>query len=302
MKRFFSGIFIALLLSGLGVWSYAKFHVVPCSEPVKYSLGRFDGQFGINQEQFLADIEAASNIWATAASGQSLFVYDPAGSLKINLVYDSRQETTNRLRSLGISIEDTKDSYDKLKLRYQTSKSDYELAKQAYENELAKYQQDQNDYNQQVNYWNSRGGAPKETYDSLASQKKQLDQRRAQLTADQAELNQLVANLNAIIDALNQLGKKLNLNIADYNNVGASQGSEFEEGLYVESSTGKYIDIYEFDNQTQLVRLLAHELGHSLGLLHVDDSEAIMYRLNSSTNQIATGADIAELKAICKLP
>ena len=62
-----------------------------------------------------------------------------------------------------------------------------------------------------------------------------------------------------------------------------------------------HIDIYEFTDQQQLVRLIAHELGHALGLEHVDDPETIMYRLNEGTNSIPTEADMNELKQVCRI-
>ena len=50
----------------------------------------------------------------------------------------------------------------------------------------------------------------------------------------------------------------------------------------------------------KLVRLLAHEMGHAVGIDHVGDPEAVMYKLNMGENLTATATDLAELNKVCR--
>ena len=101
--------------------------------------------------------------------------------------------------------------------------------------------------------------------------------------------------------AINRLAATLNLSVENYNNINTARGESFEEGVYHSEGVKREIDIYEFSNREKLVRVLAHELGHALGLPHVQDPKAIMYELNQGTSEKLSSADIVALDAKCNI-
>ena len=270
----------------------------PCAKPITYALGSFDTEFGLSKQNFLSILKEAEAIWEKPI-GKNLFAYAEDGALTINLVYDYRQEATDKLKSLGLAVDGSKSSYDALKVKYTDLKVRYAEVLADYNARVASLNAKVDAYDKEVAYWNKRGGAPKAEYNRLQEEKMAIETESSAVQALQANVNEYADEVNALVVVLNRLAGSLNIDVGTYNSIGASRGEEFTEGDYQSDSAGQRINIYEFSSRDKLVRVLAHELGHALGLDHVDDPKAIMYKLNSSANEKPTKSDLAGLKAKC---
>lgn len=275
----------------------AKF--LPCQRPLTYSLGAIDARFGISNTTLITDLKEAEAIWEKP-SGKNLLEYrDEGGDVLINLVYDFRQQASDKMKASGIQIDKSKSSFDALKAQYDNRAARLVFSKATFDTQVAAYESRQKAYNAEVGKWNRRGGAPAGDYERLQAEKASLAAEAEQIKQAESALNADIEILNALGTSLNKLIAELNLNVEKYNQAGASTGGEFEEGQYVREAGSQRIDIYEYSNHTELVRVLAHELGHALGLNHVNDTEAIMYKVNQGKKLSLVKDDITALDALC---
>jgi hypothetical protein len=310
MRRLFDVLLLCSVVAGGAYLAYthpaqvkhlirvARDKVAPCSAPLTYSIGTIDPRFGVSTSTLVADLQEAADVWEEP-TGKNLFEYlDHGGEVTVSLSYDTRQEATNQLSSLGSQIDQSKASYDSLKAQYDSLSSRVASLRRDYQSEVSSYKTEEAKYEAQVQKWNSEGGAPPDEYAKLSAQKSSLQSQITTIRADESKLNSDIDSLNAMATTLNQLIVHLNLNVEQYNQTGAESG-EFEEGLYELKNGIETITVYEFSNHTKLVRVLAHEMGHALGLDHVGDPNAIMYQTNAASAVKTTAADIAEFDAIC---
>jgi hypothetical protein len=274
-------------------------YYLPCTLPITYSIGEFDSQFGIGREEFLADMAKAEKVWESVSEKELFRYIETGGVLTVNLIYDSRQETTNKLREIDGTITSKQSSYDTLRASYDRLQEGLADQKSRYATSTDALERTRRLYEREIEQWNRRGGAPEPDYSRLQQEKNAINARIGRLNNELRELNKATNELNTLAEKINTLAKDLHLDVDLFNTTRRTNGDEFSEGEYERDSRGERINIYEFGSDVKLIRVLTHELGHALGLDHVDDADAIMYRLNTGKNETPTQADTDELKMVC---
>lgn len=281
MKNIIIVVSIFFLLALAGVFAVNNFTSLNldngftysfCDSPIHYRIDTVDSNFNLSREAFASDISQAVQIW-DGAINKNLFVYDPKGDLSINLIYDERQSLTTQISQLENKVQTDRQSLNPQVNEYQKLS--------------AEFKQKIDDLNKEIANWNSKGGAPPEIYQQLASK-----QRELQVEAD--TLNSLARSLNISAQTYNAQVSRLNQTISNYN---SALEERPEEGVF--KGAENRIEIYLNINRNELIHTIAHELGHALGVGHVENKDAIMYSKTSQSVKLSA-EDIAVLNDVCK--
>jgi len=272
----------------------------PCREPITYRLGNVDERFNLTREEFRTAVNMAAVMWGKPFS-RDLFREDPNGAIEINLLYDYRQEATDKLKKLNYKIDRSRSSYEELKSRLENSRGEYEQKKAGLDSDFNDYNAKVNAFNTETESWNRRGGVPQSIHARLTKEKDELVSLNDNLNARREEMKVLVDTINSMVVVINEIASNNNLDIVDQQNIGNTLGREFCEGFYEYKNGKRSITIYQYDNEYRLVRVLAHEFGHALGLNHSKSADAVMYPLIQSDSLALTADDVAALKGHCKI-
>jgi DNA repair exonuclease SbcCD ATPase subunit len=164
---------------------------------------------------------------------------------------------------------------------------------------VADYKKKLESYNKEVSSWNKKGGAPEDAYNELKKEKKELDALYDKIEAERKAINNLAGKSNDLVNKEKNVVNTYNSNVETYQNK-YGQASEFDKGIY----DGQKIDIFQFKEMSDLRLTLVHEMGHALGIDHLENPKSIMYYLMNEqdmNNPTLSSEDLVAIKGICKI-
>ena len=270
-----------------------------CDYPLPYRIGEVDERFRLGPVTLQEIVGNGVATWEDA-TGLDLFVYDAAADFTINLVFDERQSETIVRKRTSLRLSNTESSIKSSEATIESSLTTFEANRREFELSRAGYQSRLSAYNANVTFWNDKGGATRETRAELEAERRQLRLRADELEDMRLQLNRDADYLNRLSEENSQLVEHYNQGVDSVNSLTATT-VEFHSGIY----QGDKIEIYQFWNKRDLTLVVAHELGHALGIGHLEPTEAIMHFTRNDPEDAAqrvklSAMDVDALEAVCR--
>jgi hypothetical protein len=283
MQSLLKTAFLVIVLFGAGFYFYTydrsevlgERGVENCTEPLTFRMGSVDPRFGISESEALEAMKMAASLWSEVLD-RPLAIHDAECDLVVNFEYDERQEMVMGEIRFRDKIESEQFRMDQLQREYDYEKEKFDERSEEYR-KLADYTRNEID---RLNSWarsvNGSGGFTPQKADNFEQQREEVERLQKRVLEERQQLDTKAARVNQMANRLNDYIQNNNRLIDQYNEEFSGE-NRFAKATYQRVGNSGIITVNQFINKRELYLVLAHELGHALGLGHGENPQSIMH-------------------------
>lgn len=275
-----------------------------CRIPYGIRIGEIDAAFRMSAADLEAALREAFAVWEGYAQTSLFALSDSASATPVHLRFDERQARSDEMADERRAQQDIAAEIDRMRAELEALRRDFERKQAELQDEADRYASAVGTYEQWVAAFNRSSSGSQAERRRLAAERESLERESERLEAlqqrhrlDQQQLNRQVETFNRAVARLNDRSSAAAAATAGHGPVGA--------GRYSRTAAGESIEVYLVTSHADLLLTLAHELGHALGIGHVEGSDAIMSAVNVGPSSGRTAvpalsrADRSALEAVC---
>lgn len=274
-------LLVVVLAAGLFIYNSGSANTADdtsddsCRQPLSFHIGKIDSRFGIQRQEVLEQARQAARLWSDAA-GQPVIQHSENGNITVNFAYDERQKRTDAERRFRERIRSDQIQLDQLKAEHERQREIFDQRSEEYR-ELAKRTSAELDaLNDWISEKNESGGFTEKELEQFEQRKREVEQMQRRVRQEEALLDQMAQKINREMERLNQRFEENNRLTDQYNERYAGD-TRFTKATYQKTNSGGIITVNQFTSNQELILILAHEMGHALGMGHHSSPASIMH-------------------------
>lgn len=294
----------ALALGGLvwqeGEWPGAGTGYMVASEcrvPQTLHLEAVDPRFRLERDAVESALDEAVTMWDSQTDAE-LFRQRDGEGMPVRLIYDQRQATAETRDRTRQELDRLQGHIAAREERLDQRRAALASDSEGYQRQLDDYRARQQEYERAVAAWNTgrmeRSAANRDRLErqraALDADRAGLEQRREALERRRGELNREIRELEREIEGFNEQVAMLNREV--------SATGRFDMAVFEQQGSRRSITVFKASDADELRLTLAHELGHALGIGHVDDPAAVMHAMLGPSNAGRRDLSAADRRAL----
>jgi hypothetical protein len=274
-----------LLLIGMGAGFYFMTYervegafsgtLTPCQQPLTYQIGTIDSRFDVSDRDVREAMADAAALWSDATE-ETVAIESEDGNIIVNFIYDERQELVDGELRFRERINSEQVRMNQFQRDYDRQRDQFDERSERYVELAASTTRELDSLNDWVRERNEAGGFTESDVDQFERRKAAVEEQQQRVLNERNELDRMAAQINRDTDRLNKMIDDNNRLIDEYNKEYSGE-NRFTKATYQNTRDGGVITVNMFLNKQELTLILAHELGHALGMDHVSNPRSVMF-------------------------